>query len=804
MIYPILPHPARVLAVVLCVLSPPVAPAQSQAVLPAGAPHGEVAEELSPFEVRSARDKGYRVVDSMTSTGIGVELVKTPLSIQVINENFLEDLNLDNLHQSLRFVSGVQIDEANRSPLGVRIRGFDIGVYYRNGIERRQSFSTRPELGIYTDNISRIEVVKGPVSTFFGQARPGGIVNYITKRPEFVDRGTLRITYGSFDYKRAALDYQGVIPGYDKLAYRVLYTRQDSDDWRDFEFLKRDYFAGQLRWKPNAKIDLTTEYEWSESRENTANLGRTNLQFHNDWASPPADIVNFFIAFLKNRWNRSVANWAADIGQARGIRPPTVTTGDLSSFYPSGRTYNTGGPGAEKYNRTWSFNNNLKLALTNWWDVRYQYDYYFAFVDRYQPFGTPNGDRTVPFAERTNVSRDQNESHNLDLFFRKDFAGIENRVLIGGQVNRSVNKVGTRRMEYTSLQPVRDRNGNLLTGRDVVLFYDPFIHPLIDVRQLIKEINPVIAKTTSRIKSYYASYQGALLEGRLNAMASIRHEENDLGVGASVPTFGATYEFVPGFTIFTSRSEAFRINGPNITGPGIQPGELEPNLPPEKGIGMDIGLKTNWRENTLSGTLTYFNLVNENLRRFSSQRNLYEEPRNLDAATANDVTWWNVGGEERSEGLELDLNWVPRREWELLVAYSYTWEAKIVSDPSLQPGTQAYRTQIGRRLTNTPYHQVKLWNKYTFPDGGLKGLSVGGGIRYIGQADGATHSAIFGWKNKAYTIYDLYAGYDFRWRERQARVALTVENATNHIYLQGEGNVFAEPRKIYLNVSVGL
>lgn len=770
---------------------------------------------LSPFEVESSREHGYRVTDSMTSTGIGVELVKTPLNIQVVNENFIEDLSLDNLHQSLRFISGVQVDEANRSPLGVRIRGFDIGVYYRNGIERRQSFSTRPELGIYTDNVARVEVVKGPVSTFFGQARPGGIVNYITLRPEFRQEGKVRLTYGSFDYYRGVIDYQGVVSGYDKLAFRTIYSRQESGDWRDDEFINRDYLACQLRWRPSRRLDVVAEYEWSESRENTANLGRTNMQFHEDWTQPPADVVKFFrsasrptdadvIAYLKNRWNRSINNWAADIDSVRGVRPPTVTTGDLSSFYPSGRTYNTGGFGAEKYNRTSSVNLNVKAELASWLNARYQFDWYTAFVDRYQPFATPNGDRTIPFAERTNVSLDMNESHSLDLLFTREFWGIAHRVLAGAQINSSRNDVRTRRMDYSSLQPVRARDGRLLTGRDVALYYDPFIHPVIDVRQLIKEVNPAVGLTYSRIESSYASYQGAALQGRLNVMAGIRREENETGTGDAVPTYGATYEFLPGFTVFASRSEAFRINGPNITGPGVQPGEIVPNLPPERGIGMDFGLKTNWRDNTLSGTLSYFQLTNESLRRFSSQRNIYDEPRNLDATTANDVTWWNVGGEERSEGLELDLSWAPRRNYELMVGYSYTWEAKIVSDPSLLPGSQNYQTQIGRRLTNTPYHQLKVWNRYAFSEGTLRGLSVGAGVRYVGEAFGATHSAIFDWKNPSYTIWDLSAAYETKWRGRTWKTALTVENAANHIYLQGEGNVFAEPRKLYLHVTLGL
>src|ERR1044071_8745277 len=110
--------------------------------------------QLSPFELRSTRDSGYRATDSKTSTGIAMELVKIPLKIEVITSEFVEDLAFVSMHETLRFASGVMIDEFNRDASGVRIRGFQNDNFYRNGIPRR--------VGVYLDNLERLEVVKGP------------------------------------------------------------------------------------------------------------------------------------------------------------------------------------------------------------------------------------------------------------------------------------------------------------------------------------------------------------------------------------------------------------------------------------------------------------------------------------------------------------------------------------------------------------------------------------------------------------------------------------------------------------------
>ena len=779
-----------------------VAPAQAQ--IPA-APRADETLVLSPFEVSSPRDTGYRATKSMTSTGVSLDIAKTPINIQVVTGTFIDDLNLDSMHQAIRYVSGVQNDEFNRDASGVRIRGMQVGNFYRNGNPRPFNFST--------DNVERIEVVKGPVSTFYGQSNPGGIINYITKKPEFVNAGSLKLTIGSYDYRKAVLDYQAVLPAVKKLGLRVIVARDDSEDWRSYEYLDRWYVAPSLRWQPSEKLDVLVEYEWVESRENLLNNGRTNLQFHTDWANPPADVINQFrnasrptdaqvIAFLKNRWNASIGNWATDIAATRGVRPPTVTTGDLSSFYPEGRTYNTGGPGGDKYLKTWAFDASVRFTPADWLNVRYAYSYQQSFVDRYQPFAFPNGDRTIPFAERTNVTWDYQEFNKIDFLLTKQMGPINHRLLLGGQLSKGNGKAGTRRMEYTSLQPVKDRNGNVLTGRNVALFYDPFIHPVIDVRQLIKEINPVLSRSSNEVKSLYVSHQGSMLYDRLNTLVGVRREENFDGNSGTTPTFGATYEFLPGFSVFASNSENFRVNGPNISGPGVLASELVNNLPPETAKGKDFGFKTNWRNDTVTGTFSYFQLENTNIRRNDTQRTFFDEPRNLDSIQTNNVTWFNIGGRERSEGLEADLIWVPSRNFELLGAYSWVWEAKLVADPSLIPGSADYLIQIGRRLTNTPKHQFKLWGKYSFTAGRLKGLTVGAGGRYVGPTEGATHQTIFDIHMPSYTIYDFSLGYTGQVLGHKMSVSVVAENLANHIYLQGQNNVFADPRKIYINAAL--
>jgi outer membrane receptor protein involved in Fe transport len=310
-----------------------------------------------------------------------------------------------------------------------------------------------------------------------------------------------------------------------------------------------------------------------------------------------------------------------------------------------------------------------------------------------------------------------------------------------------------------------------------------------------------LSRSSSKVTGIYASYQASAFNDRLNTLISFRKEKNEDGLSGTVPSFGVNYEVIPGLTVFGSRSENFRINGPNITGAGVLPGELLPSSPPETAVGTDIGIKTSWRENSLVGTVTYFTLENSNIRRTDTQRTQYDEPRNLDNISSNNVQWFSFGGVERSEGMEIDLAWAPVRGYESVLGASYIWEAKIVSDPSRAVGTYDYEFQIGRRLGNTPKFQFKWWNKYKFSDGPLKGISVGAGLRHYGSTPGATHQPLFDEHNEAYTLIDLYVGHEAELWGHPIKTALTIENATNHKYIQGLNNTWADPRKIFLNIS---
>ena len=52
-------------------------------------------------------------------------------------------------------------------------------------------------------NVERIEVIKGPAATLYGNCDPGGTINLVTKKPLEKNEGGINISAGTWSHLRA-------------------------------------------------------------------------------------------------------------------------------------------------------------------------------------------------------------------------------------------------------------------------------------------------------------------------------------------------------------------------------------------------------------------------------------------------------------------------------------------------------------------------------------------------------------------------------------------------------------------------
>jgi iron complex outermembrane receptor protein len=180
--------------------------------------------------------------------------IEVPQPVTVITAEVFEAQGAVSISDTLNYVAGV-----HSNPYGPDSRvdgGFIRGVnalQFRDGM--RDIFSYYASIRSDPYNFSQIEVLRGPSSVLFGAGSLGGIVNMVSKKPEFMTSGEVAIRYGSFDRKEALADITGPIGS--TLAGRLVARVRDSGTQTDFVPDDRIMIAPSLTFAPTMDTEIT-------------------------------------------------------------------------------------------------------------------------------------------------------------------------------------------------------------------------------------------------------------------------------------------------------------------------------------------------------------------------------------------------------------------------------------------------------------------------------------------------------------------------------------------------------------------
>jgi iron complex outermembrane recepter protein len=201
-------------------------------------------------------DDNYSVPDATTATKTDTPLRDVPQSIQVIPRQIIEDQEITRISDAVRNVSGVSVERSYADNTDVyRIRGFVNPDSLRNGF-----FVQDPSIN--TTNIERVEVLKGPGSVLYGQFEPGGIVNYVTKKPLDKPYYSAEFTAGNYDFYNPSIDFSGPLNEDKTLLYRLNASYLDSGNFVDFVEQQQFAIATALTYKISNTTTLDFEYEY--------------------------------------------------------------------------------------------------------------------------------------------------------------------------------------------------------------------------------------------------------------------------------------------------------------------------------------------------------------------------------------------------------------------------------------------------------------------------------------------------------------------------------------------------------------
>ena len=208
--------------------------------------------------ISETEDEGYVIRHSMTGTKTDTPVIETPMSVQSISSQLIDDQAAASSLEALMNVSGVQSQQGTFYDQ-FQIRGFGsgYGVTYRDGLQL-EGIAEAVNMAF----AEKIEVVKGPVSMLYGRVEPGGFVNVVTKKPqgEFTARVQQRV--GSWDEWHTTADVTGAIDQQKVWSFRVIGDYDKGDYFFDYGHYNKKAALGALAFAPSDRFDanLTLEY----------------------------------------------------------------------------------------------------------------------------------------------------------------------------------------------------------------------------------------------------------------------------------------------------------------------------------------------------------------------------------------------------------------------------------------------------------------------------------------------------------------------------------------------------------------
>lgn len=217
----------------------------------------DINNELLPsatFETITVYADSYRT----TGTKTNLEPEDSPMSYNRIDQELLQTRQADSVNAALRYDPSVTSESRGTTTLfdEYNIRGFKTYSNFYDGLRLPYDgyWNLMPQVDIYATEA--VEVVKGPASSLYGYAAPGGMVNQIAKTPSSVDEHEFKARVGNQDLKELTTDHTGAIS--DNLNYRLVSLARQKDGQMKTTEEERLMLNPSLEWQPNDSVSVIT------------------------------------------------------------------------------------------------------------------------------------------------------------------------------------------------------------------------------------------------------------------------------------------------------------------------------------------------------------------------------------------------------------------------------------------------------------------------------------------------------------------------------------------------------------------
>src|SRR5438093_2773362 len=203
----------------------------------------------------------------VSATRFDIPLDQSPSSVSVITSQDIEQKQIQRVSDALREVPGLSVVQTGTAGqlTSVFMRGLpseDVQVLL-DGIPINQGLSGAMNFADFTtDDIDRIEVVRGPQSTIYGPRALAGVIQIFTKQGTGTPGAMVASEGGSYDSFREWGQSDGKIDGFD---YSIGTSRLDAENARPNNNYRNTALITDVGWSPNQTLRIGSLFTYSVS-----------------------------------------------------------------------------------------------------------------------------------------------------------------------------------------------------------------------------------------------------------------------------------------------------------------------------------------------------------------------------------------------------------------------------------------------------------------------------------------------------------------------------------------------------------
>ncbi|CAE6903836.1 Ferric-anguibactin receptor FatA [Paraburkholderia nemoris] len=271
----------------------------------------DTAATLPAVSVSATKDTTVAQADTVSAGALGSrKQVDTPFSTRIVTSDEAQDLMAATANDLFKHDPAVAtISENGISENSMfTVRGMPIDTLNSIKVDGQTFPSWDTDLSL--EPFEQVELLKGLSGFMYGFGSPGGIVNYVLKRPTDDPYRSISIGYKSAGVFSEAVDLGGRFGNDNRFGYRLNLVNEDGNTAEDHGHIRRQVASLAFDFRITPDLTFTADAFYQKRKTNGTLFG---LMFGSGLSIPDASTVTHALTQPQNYYQTEMASFGTGL-----------------------------------------------------------------------------------------------------------------------------------------------------------------------------------------------------------------------------------------------------------------------------------------------------------------------------------------------------------------------------------------------------------------------------------------------------------------------------------------------------------